>query len=99
MLVVTDVAARGIHPYDISLVIEVNAPDGYKAYLRLSGRTRRAGRVGTIVTLISKACRSAPMIGHTASQCRETAVPVIEKRECSVASGSPVGQVGVGRGM
>ena len=96
MPVVTDVAARGIHPDDISLVIEVNAPDGYQAYLRRPGRTRRAGKVGTIVTLILKACRSAPMIGEID---RGTAAPVIEKRECSEASGSPVGQLGMRRGL
>lgn len=99
VLVVTDVAARGIHPDDISPVIEVNAPDGYTANLRRPGRTRRAGKVGTIVTLISKVCRSAPMIGHIALQCRGTTVPVIEKLECSDASGSPIGQLGMRRGL
>ena len=57
MLVATDVAARGIHVDDISLVIQADAPDEYKTYLHRSGRTGRAGKVGTVVTLISKARR------------------------------------------
>ncbi len=54
VLVATDVAARGIHVDDISLVIQADAPDEYKTYLHRSGRTGRAGKVGTVVTLISK---------------------------------------------
>ena len=54
VLVATDVAARGIHVDDISLVIQADAPDEYKTYLHRSGRTGRAGKVGTVVTLVSK---------------------------------------------
>ncbi len=57
VLVATDVAARGIHVDDISLVIQADAPDEYKTYLHRSGRTGRAGKVGTVVTLIPKARR------------------------------------------
>jgi superfamily II DNA/RNA helicase len=57
VLVATDVAARGIHVDDISLVIQADAPDEYKTYLHRSGRTGRAGKEGTVVTLISKARR------------------------------------------
>jgi superfamily II DNA/RNA helicase len=57
VLVATDVAARGIHVDDISLVIQADAPDEYKTYLHRSGRTGRAGKVGTVVTLVSKARR------------------------------------------
>jgi len=57
VLVATDVAARGIHVDDISLVIQADAPDEYKTYLHRSGRTGRAGKVGTVVTLISRARR------------------------------------------
>ena len=57
VLVATDVAARGIHVDDISLVIQADAPDEYKTYLHRSGRTGRAGKTGTVVTLISKARR------------------------------------------
>ncbi|MBC7725578.1 MAG: DEAD/DEAH box helicase [Burkholderiaceae bacterium] len=54
VMVATDVAARGIHVDDISLVIQADAPDEYKTYLHRSGRTGRAGKTGTVVTLVSK---------------------------------------------
>ncbi|MFT4029054.1 MAG: DEAD/DEAH box helicase, partial [Protaetiibacter sp.] len=53
-LVATDVAARGIHVDDISLVIQADAPDEYKAYLHRAGRTGRAGKEGTVVTLVPR---------------------------------------------
>ena len=57
VLVATDVAARGIHVDDISLVIQADAPDECKAYLHRAGRTGRAGKQGTVVTLINKSRR------------------------------------------
>jgi superfamily II DNA/RNA helicase len=54
VLVATDVAARGIHVDDISLVIQADAPDEYKTYLHRSGRTGRAGKAGTVVTLVPR---------------------------------------------
>ena len=53
VLVATDVAARGIHIDDISLVIQADPPDEYKSYLHRAGRTGRAGRKGTVVTLVN----------------------------------------------
>lgn len=50
-LVATDVAARGIHIDDVSLVVHVDAPENHKDYLHRAGRTARAGAVGTVVTL------------------------------------------------
>ena len=43
VLVATDVAARGIHVDDISLVVHVDPPEDPKAYLHRAGRTARAG--------------------------------------------------------
>ena len=57
MLVATDVAARGIHVDDISLVIQADAPEEYKTYLHRAGRTGRAGKKGTVVTLIPRSRR------------------------------------------
>jgi superfamily II DNA/RNA helicase len=54
VLVATDVAARGIHVDDISLVIQADAPDEYKTYLHRAGRTGRAGKAGTVVTLVNR---------------------------------------------
>ncbi|GAB3581615.1 DEAD/DEAH box helicase [Calidifontibacter terrae] len=51
-LVATDIAARGIHVDDVSLVIHADPPAEHKAYLHRSGRTARAGASGTVVTLM-----------------------------------------------
>jgi superfamily II DNA/RNA helicase len=50
-LVATDVAARGIHVDDVSLVVHFDVPENHKDYLHRAGRTARAGAVGTVVTL------------------------------------------------
>ncbi|WP_108248985.1 DEAD/DEAH box helicase [Planctomonas deserti] len=57
VLVATDVAARGIHVDDISLVIQADPPDEYKTYMHRSGRTGRAGKHGTVVTLVNRSRR------------------------------------------
>ncbi|MEU8901197.1 DEAD/DEAH box helicase [Nocardia sp. NPDC048505] len=53
VLVVTDVAARGIHIDGISLVVHVDPPAESKAYLHRAGRTARAGEDGVVVTLVT----------------------------------------------
>ncbi|PYY36776.1 ATP-dependent helicase [Curtobacterium sp. MCJR17_055] len=57
VLVATDVAARGIHVDDVSLVVQADAPDDYKAYMHRSGRTGRAGKEGTVVTIVPRGRR------------------------------------------
>ena len=57
VLVATDVAARGIHVDDVALVIQVDPPEEYKTYLHRSGRTGRAGKEGTVITLIPRGRR------------------------------------------
>jgi superfamily II DNA/RNA helicase len=52
-LVATDIAARGIHVDDVSLVVHADPPVEHKAYLHRSGRTARAGARGTVVTLMT----------------------------------------------
>ncbi|RSM77905.1 RNA helicase [Amycolatopsis sp. WAC 01375] len=54
-LVATDIAARGIHVDDVTLVIHADPPVEHKAYLHRSGRTARAGASGTVVTLMTDA--------------------------------------------
>ena len=54
VLVATDVAARGIHVDDISLVVQADPPDEYKTYLHRSGRTGRAGASGRVVTIVTR---------------------------------------------
>jgi superfamily II DNA/RNA helicase len=57
VLVATDVAARGIHVEDVSLVVHVDPPADSKDYLHRAGRTARAGQAGTVVTLVTNAQR------------------------------------------
>jgi len=54
-LVATDIAARGIHVDDVSLVVHADPPVEHKAYLHRSGRTARAGNSGTVITLMTDA--------------------------------------------
>jgi superfamily II DNA/RNA helicase len=51
VLVATDVAARGIHVDDVSVVLQVDPPADHKDYLHRAGRTARAGESGVVVTL------------------------------------------------
>lgn len=59
VLVATDVAARGIHVDDVSLVVHVDPPADPKDYLHRAGRTARAGEAGTVVTLVTHSQRRA----------------------------------------
>ena len=51
-VLVTDIAARGIHVDGIDQVVHFDPPAGPKAYLHRSGRTARAGAAGTVITLV-----------------------------------------------
>lgn len=52
VLVATDVAARGIHVDDVSLVLQVDPPRDHKDYLHRAGRTARAGESGVVVSVV-----------------------------------------------
>ncbi|MGB2950492.1 MAG: DEAD/DEAH box helicase [Rhodococcus sp. (in: high G+C Gram-positive bacteria)] len=54
VLVATDVAARGIDVDHVSLVVHVDPPEDAKDYTHRAGRTARAGRGGTVVTLVTE---------------------------------------------
>ena len=51
VLVATDVAARGLHIDDVTMVVHVDPADDVKEYVHRSGRTARAGAAGVVVTL------------------------------------------------
>ena len=51
-LVATDVAARGIHVDNVSLVLHYDLPDSDKDYTHRSGRTGRAGNTGLVVAFV-----------------------------------------------
>ncbi len=53
LLVATDVAARGIHVDDLSLVINYDVPNEKNSYVHRIGRTGRAGSGGRAITLAS----------------------------------------------
>ena len=53
VLVATDVAARGLDLDDITHVVNYDPPMDDKGYVHRVGRTARAGRTGTSVTLVT----------------------------------------------
>jgi ATP-dependent RNA helicase DeaD len=53
LLVATDVAARGIHIDDLSLVINYDVPLEKDSYVHRIGRTGRAGNGGQAITLVT----------------------------------------------
>ena len=57
-LVATDVAARGIHVDAVACVVHFDPPADFKDYTHRSGRTARAARNGTVVSLVVSDQRS-----------------------------------------
>lgn len=51
ILVATDVAARGLHVDDLELIINYDIPQYCENYVHRIGRTARAGKSGTAITL------------------------------------------------
>ncbi|NJO37888.1 MAG: DEAD/DEAH box helicase, partial [Rhizobiales bacterium] len=58
VLVATDIAARGIDIDDVSHVVNYELPDVPEAYVHRIGRTARAGRSGTAVSLYDNSERA-----------------------------------------
>ena len=82
VLVATDIAARGIHVDDVGLVIHSDPPAEHKAYVHRSGRTARAGAVGTVVSIAT-----APQVSEVRSLLKKAGVSAAEQ---NVAKGSDV---------
>lgn len=53
ILVATDVAARGIDVDDLTHVINYNLPDDPDSYIHRSGRTGRANKAGTSISIVN----------------------------------------------
>ncbi len=51
LLIATDVAARGLDVQDLTHVINYNLPDDPEIYIHRTGRTGRAGKYGTAITI------------------------------------------------
>lgn len=81
-LVATDIAARGIHVDDVSLVVHADPPMEHKAYLHRSGRTARAGAGGTVVTLMT-----ADQVSDVRALTKRAS---IKPQMANAAPGSPV---------
>lgn len=58
LLVATDVAARGLDVDDLTHVINYGMPDDVENYTHRSGRTGRAGKKGTSISIINQRERS-----------------------------------------
>ncbi|MGY1608905.1 MULTISPECIES: DEAD/DEAH box helicase [unclassified Geodermatophilus] len=93
VLVATDVAARGIHVDDVSLVLHYDPPADHKTYLHRSGRTARAGAAGVVVSLLlpdqvgqAKRRFRQAKVDPQVSRLRPGDAPIAEL----VASGVPV---------
>lgn len=54
IVVATDLAARGIDIKDLGFVINYHLPDTYEAFTHRTGRTARAGKTGTSLTIIQE---------------------------------------------
>ncbi|MDC6478733.1 DEAD/DEAH box helicase [Flavobacteriaceae bacterium] len=57
LLIATDVAARGIDVDDLTHVINYQLPDEIETYTHRSGRTGRAGKLGTSIIFVTKSDR------------------------------------------
>jgi ATP-dependent RNA helicase DeaD len=51
-VVATDIAARGIHVDDLTHVINYDLPDSVESYVHRIGRTGRAGKEGTALSIV-----------------------------------------------
>ena len=60
-LIATDVAARGIHVNGVNAVVHYDPPAEDATYLHRSGRTARAGAMGTVVSLIDQSQKKDTM--------------------------------------
>ena len=80
VLCATDIAARGIHVDDVSLVVHVDPPAEHQASLHRSGRPARAGSAGDVVTLVTPDQR-----GEVAKLTKQAG---IRPRNVSVTSGA-----------
>lgn len=75
VLVATDIAARGVHVYEVELVVHIYPPSEHKSYLHRSGRTARAGSAGDVVTVVLPEQRE-----HTRALMRKAGIDVAPQR-------------------
>lgn len=87
VLVATDVAARGLDIEDISHVFNFDLPNDLESYVHRIGRTGRAGKTGTAISLVapSEEFRIRKLESYTRQSITRVEVPtadqILEKRE------------------
>lgn len=92
VLVATDVAARGIDVNDLTHVINYGLPQDSEAYVHRIGRTGRAGKKGTAISLISNQDMKQLMVieGIAKTKIRKETLPdadsLIEGRKSEIAA-------------
>jgi superfamily II DNA/RNA helicase len=77
VLVATDIAARGIHVDDISLVVHVDPPAEHKAYTHRSGRTARGRASGIVATVVTAEQRPEVLALTRKAGIKPTATTVV----------------------
>ncbi|XP_078043941.1 putative ATP-dependent RNA helicase Dbp73D [Augochlora pura] len=78
VLVSSDALARGVDVPDVQLVVSYDLPKHIKGYIHRSGRTGRAGKHGTAVSILT--AKQVGLFKHMLSNAHKT-VPDIEKLE------------------
>ena len=97
VLVATDVAARGIHVDEVSMVLQVDPPMGPKDYLHRAGRTARAGHEGHVATItlphqrkLMRRITGQAGVKVTPVQVRPDDVALAELTGARVPAGEPI---------
>ena len=87
VLVATDVAARGLDIEDISHVFNFDLPNDLESYVHRIGRTGRAGKTGTAISLVTPAeeFRIRKLESYTRKTISRAEIPtpeqILQKRE------------------
>lgn len=86
ILVATDVAARGIHVEDLSLVINYDVPLEKDSYVHRIGRTGRAGQMGKAISLVTsdEIMSLYEIEEHVGSLIEEVELPTEEQFKAAV---------------
>lgn len=90
VLVATDVAARGLDIPSVELVVQIEPPKDVESYIHRSGRTARAGKKGTCITMYNDKTRYLIEIieSRTGIQLEEIQAPTREQVRDAVRGGS-----------
>lgn len=81
LLIATDVAARGIDVEDITHVINYQLPDEIETYTHRSGRTGRAGKLGTSILFVTKSDRRKIKLVENKLQTKLTELEIPSPKE------------------